>query len=164
MKLSTRRSQQVHSENHKQELVRLVGCFMHAMHAHDAGRTLPLLHATKLTTPQLAVLEFVRTPRTVSAIADHVALSRPATSQMIQKLVQRRLIRRFDGSTDRRKKTIALSPTGAALLERISAARMARFGASLSVLPARVAAQLARALVEAVAVLDDFNPSASTVA
>ena len=137
---------------------------MHAMHAHDAGRTLPVLHAAKLTTPQLAVLEFVRTPQRVSAVADYVALSRPATSQMIEKLVQRRLIRRFEGSADRREKTVVLSATGATLLERIAAVRMARFEASLSVLPARVAAQLALALAEAVAVLEKVNGAAKTPA
>lgn len=132
---------------------------MHAMHAHDAGRTLPLLHAARLTTPQLAVLEHIRMPRTVSAIANHVGLSRPATSQMIEKLVQRRLVRRFEGSRDRREKAVVLSASGIALLDRIAAARTARFADSLSVLPARIATRLAVALAEAVAILEDFNQS-----
>jgi hypothetical protein len=70
-------------------LGRLVSQFLTEMYRYDAGRTLPILHASKLTTPQLAVLEFARTPCTVSAAAEHVGLSRPATSQLVQKLVER---------------------------------------------------------------------------
>jgi DNA-binding MarR family transcriptional regulator len=135
-------------------LGRLVGRFLGAMHRYDAGRTLPLMHAAKLTTPQLGVLEFVCVPRTVSAVALHVGLSRPATSQMIDKLVRRRLIRRSEGIADRREREIVLSARGKALLERIAAARAARFDASLSVLPGQVAARLEAALAEVVDALD----------
>jgi hypothetical protein len=53
---------------------------MGAMHRYHAGRTLPILHAVRLTTPQLAVLEFTRQPQTVSAVATYLGLSRPATN------------------------------------------------------------------------------------
>ena len=138
----------------KSTLAPLVGRFLSEMHRHDAGRTLPLMHAAKLTTPQLAVLEFVCVSRTVSAVAIHVGLSRPATSQMINKLVHRQLVRRSEGVPDRREKALLLSAKGVALLGRISAARAARFEASLAVLSPRAAARLRRALEETVAELD----------
>ena len=61
----------------------LVCRFLGAMHRYDAGRALPILCAAKLTTPQLAVLEFTREHYTVSAVATCLGLSQPATSQLI---------------------------------------------------------------------------------
>ena len=124
---------------------------MSAMHRYDDGRTLTRMHAEKLTTPQLAVLEFVRKPRTVSAIAVHVGLSRPATSQMIHKLVQRRVVRRSEGALDRREKSIELSASGITLLEKIARFRAARFRASLAALSPTSAGRLAVALESVVA-------------
>lgn len=112
------------------------------MHRYDAGRTLPILHASGVTTPQLAALEFVCTPRTVSAVADHLGLSRPATSQMVQKLVRRGFIRRSEGAVDRRERALVLSAQGKTLLATIAAARVARFEASLAALPSAVANRL----------------------
>lgn len=142
----------------------LVSRFLSQMHRYDAGRTLPLMHAAKLTTPQLAVLEFVRVTRTVSAIALHVGLSRPATSQMINKLVYRRLVRRFEGAEDRREKAVILSARGIALLDRISSARAARFEASLAALPPRVAARFSGALREVITALDRARASSANSA
>ena len=127
------------------------------MHRHDAGRTLPLLHAARLNTPQLAVLEFVRTPRTVSAIADHIGLSRPATSQLVNKLVRRHLVRRSENTEDRRQKTILLNRPGAAWLEKVEDARVARFETSLALLPATTATRLAQALADAVAAMEQSS-------
>jgi DNA-binding MarR family transcriptional regulator len=84
------------------------------MHRYDAGRTLPILHAAKLTTPQVAVLEFVREPQTVSAVANYLGLSRPATSQLIDKLVRGRLISRKEGTIDRRERSVILNAKGRA--------------------------------------------------
>lgn len=131
-------------------LTKLVTLFLGEMHRFDAGRTLPLLHAAKLTTPQLAAMEFVFERRTISAVASYLGLSRPATSQMIHKLVRRGLVRRSEGAADRREKAVALTPKGRMLLEQIAAARAARFAGSVSVLPKRVAIRLKGALREAV--------------
>lgn len=135
-------------------LTKLVICFLGEMHLFDAGRSLPLLHAAKLTTPQLAALEFVFERRTISTVASYLGLSRPATSQMIQKLVRRGLIRRSEGAIDRREKTVALTAKGKALLKKIAAARSARFAKSVSVLPRRSASRLKGALREAVRDID----------
>ena len=138
-------------------LARLIGQFLAEMYRYDDGRTLPVMHAARVTTPQLAVLEFVRVPRTVSAAAIHVGLSKPATSQMIDKLVRRGFVRRSEGVVDRREKAIALSAKGAALLEKIAAARAARFEASLAVLSPGVASRLNSSLAE---VVDEIQKAA----
>ena len=142
----------------REDLGRLVGEFLAAMHRYDAGRTLPILHAAGLTTPQLAVLEYVRTARSVSAVAFHVGLSRPATSQMIAKLVVRKLVLRSEGARDRREKSVALSAKGKAILARIAAARAARFNASLAVLSQPIAGRLGSVLVDVIAALDAAHP------
>jgi DNA-binding MarR family transcriptional regulator len=135
-------------------LAKVVFRFLGEIHRHDAGHILPLLHAAKLTTPQLAVLEFVFEPCTISTVASYVGLSRPATSQMIHKLVRRGLLRRSEGAADRREKNVVLTARGMALLETIAAARTARFARSISILPARTATRLKAAVSDAVRHMD----------
>ena len=136
----------------------LVDDFMRGMHRYDAGRTLPMLHKANLTTPHIAALEFVREPQTVSAVATFLGLSRPAASQMIDKLVRGKLLNRVESSTDRRERHIVLSVKGRSLVERIAQARAARFEASLAVLPAPVAARLSSVLQEVVVSLTRRAP------
>ena len=128
---------------------------MAQMHRYDGGRTLPVLHQCRLTTPQLAVLELVRVPCTVSTVAEHLGLSRPATSQMVQKLVERGFLVRSEGRTDRRERALLLSAPGEALLSAIADARAARFEAALSAVPVRVAARLRNGLSATVQALDN---------
>ncbi len=141
----------------------LVYRFMVAMHRYDGGRTLPIFHAAKLTTPQLAVLEFTRQPRTVSAIASHLALSLPATSQLVDKLVSGRLVRRIEGKMDRRERNIVLSAKGKALAERIAAARVARFEGSLAVLTPALATRFELILAEVVRALGETEATAPPI-
>jgi len=138
----------------------LVHRFLGAMHRYDAGRTLPILHAAKLTTPQLAVLEFTRQPQTVSTVATHLGLSLPATSQLIDKLVRGGLVRRTEGTTDRRERNLNLSSKGKALVARIAAARAARFDASLAVLTPAVATRFELILAEVVDALGEAGTPA----
>lgn len=136
----------------------LVARFLAEMHRYDAGRTLPILHAARITTPQLAALEFVREPKTMSAVAVHLGLSRPATSQLIDKLARGGLVRRTEGAIDRRERNVVLSAKGKSLVGRIAAARAARFNASLAVLSRPAAARLATALGAVVAAPEQAQP------
>ena len=129
--------------------------FMREMHRYDAGRTLPLLHAAKVTTAQLAVLEFTREHRTVSEVADYLGLSRPATSQLLDKLVRGSLIRRMEGAMDRRKRDVVLTAKGKSLVERLAAARAARFESSLAALAPSVAQRFQSILNEVVRALSE---------
>lgn len=139
----------------------LVDRFMRAMHRYDAGRTLPLLHATKLTTPQTAALEFLREAKTVSTVAAHLGLSRPATSQLIDKLVRDDFVRRTEGTTDRRERNLILTGKGNSLVHRIAAARAARFGSSLAVLPQPVARRFHSILGEVIGALSNASRPAA---
>lgn len=133
----------------------LVDRFLRAMHRHDAGRTLPILHAAKLTTPQVAALEFILESKTVSAVATHLGLSRPATSQLIDKLVRGGLVRRKEGETDRRERHVVISAKGRSFIDRLAAARAARFASSLAVLPSPVTARFHSVLEEVVGALSE---------
>jgi DNA-binding MarR family transcriptional regulator len=136
--------------------------FVDAMHRYDAGRTLPILHAAKLTTPQLAVLEFAREPRTVSAVAIYLGLSKPATSQLIDKLVRNHLVLRTQSKLDRRERNVVLGARGKVLLDRLAVARAARFDASLAVLPPAVVARFELILAEIVDLLGNTDFPASS--
>lgn len=127
-----------------------VGRFMAEMHRYDGGRTGPLLHAARLTTPQLAVLELVREPKTISAVATHLGLSRPATSQLVDKLVRKQLIVRTQSRGDRRERNAVLSAKGRSLLDRVAAARAARLDAAVAILPRELAARLGAVLADVV--------------
>jgi len=135
---------------------------MSAMHRYDAGRTLPLLHTAKLTTPQVALLELVREPQTMSAAAKHLGLSLPATSQLVDKLVRRHLILRKEGAADRRQRFVFLSAQGEGLVASIAEARAARFGSSLAVLPRGIATRFESILAEVVNALEEWVPDDET--
>ncbi|MBV8063292.1 MAG: MarR family transcriptional regulator [Nevskia sp.] len=132
----------------------LLDRFLRAMHRHDGGRTLPLLHRARITAPQLAALEFVLAPRTVSEVADCLGLSRPATSQLLDKLERSGWLRRTAGGRDRRTRHVVLSAGGRSLVARIAAARAARFEAALAGLPPEVAAGFQSSLIEVMRALD----------
>jgi DNA-binding MarR family transcriptional regulator len=138
----------------REQLGELVDRFMRAMHRFDNGRTLAILHAAAVTTPQLAVLEFVHRPRLVSEIAVFCGLSRPATSQLVDKLARARLVSRREGHNDRRQRNVVALPNGRALVERVAAARAARFTASLAGVPPRLARRFSSVLDDVVAALN----------
>jgi DNA-binding MarR family transcriptional regulator len=138
----------------RQGLGALVGALMRQMHRYDSGRTLPILQGAKLTTGQLAALELARTPRTLSAIASALGLSRPATSQIVDKLARARYVRRTEGDRDRRERRVALTTKGQALLTRVTDARAARFDQALAAVPAPLATRFATVLSEVVETLN----------
>ena len=93
----------------------------HAFHRSVMRRTMPQMMAfvkeEGLSMPQMGTLFFLRGgPGTVSAIAEHLDLSLAATSHLIERLVQRDLVTRFENPADRRQKCVELSPGGRAFL------------------------------------------------
>ena len=55
----------------------------------------------------------------MSSVAEHVGLTLPSMSKMIDGLVARRLVERAISTRDRRQVTLALSPLGRATLIRM---------------------------------------------
>jgi DNA-binding MarR family transcriptional regulator len=128
----------------------LIGSFMAELHRYDHGRTLPILHRSRMTTPQLATLEVLREVKTVSEVAGALGLSRPATSQMVDKLVRKKLVHRSKMSADRRRRSVVLSPQGRALLGDINRARTARFDDSLVSISGELRGRFRQVLAEIV--------------
>ena len=85
-------------------------------------RTMPQMMAfvkeEGLSMPQMGTLFFLRGgPGTVSRIAEHLDLSLAATSHLVERLVQRGLVARFENPADRRQKCVELSPAGRTFLD-----------------------------------------------
>lgn len=59
----------------------------------------------------------------VSTISDHLGISRAATSQMIDRLVQSGLLERAENPADRRAKLLTITPAGEAIIRRSIDAR-----------------------------------------
>jgi DNA-binding MarR family transcriptional regulator len=73
--------------------------------------------------------------RTVSELAEVVGLSMPATSALVDRLVQRELVERAEDPDNRRQKRLALTLSGRALVERLEEVRLTAFLRLFSTLP-----------------------------
>jgi DNA-binding MarR family transcriptional regulator len=69
---------------------------------------------------------------TPSELAAGLGTSLPSVSQMIGRLLQLKLVTRVEMTADRRKKQIALTPEGRAVLVRLHKARSAEYEAGLA--------------------------------
>ncbi len=85
------------------------------------------------TLPQVRVMTVISTngTATVSAIADALELSRPATSEMIDRMVEIGYVSRKHNPRDRRQVLISLTPDAAQIVDAIVAQRRALLLASL---------------------------------
>ena len=101
-----------------------------------------------LSVQQFRALRFVyRHPgASLSEVAEHVGLTLPSTSKMIDRLVTRHLINREPLAHNRRRMSLTLTPLGQSTLEAARAATQAQLSALLAALPAGELADLVRAL------------------
>lgn len=115
------------------------------------------LKQNELSMPQLAALQHLNAVgvQSVSAIADHLNLSRTATSHLVDRLVRRALVTRDENQDDRRHKSVGLSAGGHELIAELNR----RSAATLTVLLQRVP-QAKREALE-VALLDVLNDVAA---
>src|SRR5262245_4093159 len=89
-----------------------------------------------LSVPQSRSLWYLsrETGASLSAVAEHVGLTLPSMSKMIDGLVARRLVDRGISTRDRRRVTLALSPLGRATLRTARARAQARVATMLGAL------------------------------
>jgi DNA-binding MarR family transcriptional regulator len=116
--------------------------------SHPRGRVLNLMARASVTVPQVILLNFALTSpdSTPSSLAAKMRMSRPSVSQMVDRLVRLRLVARAEDATDRRRKTVSVTPKGRSLLARLSAVRSAEFRAGAAGLSASSRARLIDAL------------------
>jgi DNA-binding MarR family transcriptional regulator len=82
----------------------------------------------------------------LKAVADHLGLTCPTVSKMIQGLAERGLVERPDSKTDRRRVALRLTPKGNALVDRVRAETASALAEKIASLPAPERAHLAAAL------------------
>lgn len=81
-----------------------------------------------LSLPQFRALGFLShcPGASLSAVADHLGVTRPTASAIADRLVRHGLVERAADPTERRRITLTLTPTGLELLQQARAATRAR--------------------------------------
>jgi DNA-binding MarR family transcriptional regulator len=107
--------------------------------------------APELTVPQYRTLAFVNRNEgaSLSDVAEHIGLTLPSTSKLMDGLVTRGLVTRETHAGDRRRITLALTPHGRMMLQSAHAAAqdcLARRLAGLSAAERAMVTQALRAL------------------
>ena len=93
---------------------------------------------SELSVPQFRVLIFLNrhAGASLSDIAEHLGLTLPSTSKMIDGLVARDMVTRQMDSQDRRRVTLVLTAPGRSSMQSASKATESRLAERLVVLPA----------------------------
>jgi DNA-binding MarR family transcriptional regulator len=89
-------------------LARMIHDFMHSMHA--AGLSGPQIHAL--------LYIYHAGECTMSEISELAGSSRPAASQLVERLVQQELVERTEDPIDRRHKRLKLTRAGLGLIQK----------------------------------------------
>lgn len=118
--------------------------------SHRGGRTLAVMTEGSVTLQQVLLLNRLGVAvATGTELAGALAMSLSSVSQMIDRLGQLGLVARIAVAADRRKKAIALTPKGRALLRRVRDARSAEYRAGVARLSPPLRAELAKVLARA---------------
>jgi len=125
------------------ELLEVVPPVMRVIRAEMRSHTAP-----ELSVPQFRVLSYVNrnSGASLSEVADHIGLTRPAMSVLIDGLVNRKLVTRETDPGDRRRLTLTLTRAGQSLYAAARQHTQARLAARLQALPAAERAALVASL------------------
>jgi DNA-binding MarR family transcriptional regulator len=131
--------------------------------SHLQGKTLTILTEESVTLQQVLLLRRVKQvgKSTPSDIAERMHMSLPAVSQMIDRLFLLGLLKRNEALDDRRKKDVAVTAKGHALMERIRRARSAEYAAGVASLSPKLRSDLTKLLRKALAVLPEESAAVS---
>ena len=104
--------------------------------------------ANDLSVPQFRALGFLhRNPGTsLSEVAEHIGLTLPSMSKLMDGLVERKLVRRQGGRGDRRRVNLELTAHGCAVWQSARASAQASLAARLSALDEDERATITRAM------------------
>ena len=95
----------------------------------------------------------------VSEIGDHLGITKAATSQMVQRLVEQGLLERSEDPTDRRVKQLTLTAEGRALIDQGIEARRRWLEDLTTALPAEQQANIITALADLTSAARRLDPS-----
>jgi len=95
---------------------------MSMLHARVAGDTLAVMHESGLTLPQIVVLHILRNhgSQSVGFLGGALRLSPSATSHLVDRLFEMKLVKRTEDPADRRQKIVAITPKGQKLTDRLA--------------------------------------------
>jgi len=131
----------------------------------SAGESTAFMHASGLTMPQIvALFALRRAEASISELAGRLRMSLPATSQLVDRLVEAGLVDRAEHARDRRVRRISILPAGLRYLEQFGAMRRREIQDALRSLGPETRARLAAALARAVAELERELELASAAA
>lgn len=138
--------------------------FTHAYLRFSIDDVTALLKRHELSMPQLAALQFLRAegPTSVSAIADHLRLSRTATSHLVERLVRKNLVHREEDPRDRRQKRVTLGDGGHDLIAEIRTRSAASLDALLRRVPEAERDALERVMRDVVTHLEAAAPEGTS--
>jgi DNA-binding MarR family transcriptional regulator len=121
----------------------------------SAGESTAFMHRSGLTMPQIVVLYALRrADATVSGLAERLRMSLPATSQLVDRLVEAGLVDRSEHAADRRVRHVSIRPGGLRFLERLGEMRLREIADALRSLSQESRALLAAALAQVVVELE----------
>ncbi|HWH92884.1 MAG TPA: MarR family transcriptional regulator [Baekduia sp.] len=132
-----------------EELARLLARFLMSTMKTAQGEVFKLVAELDLSMTQLKILHTLDSDArefTPSELAQVVGLSPAATGRAVDALARARLVSRREDDADRRVKRLALTPTGAAAVARITQARLEGLARSINGLDAEQREALAAAL------------------
>ncbi|HEX8137975.1 MAG TPA: MarR family transcriptional regulator [Pyrinomonadaceae bacterium] len=111
-----------------------------------------------LTLLQAQVLRLLRRgPVLTGQLALELGISAPASTQLTDRLVRKRLIERRTGDSDRRSIQLAITPRGKRLVDQFRQRRSFIFGEAFKSLGEEEQAQVVAALEKMVAALEDYE-------
>jgi DNA-binding MarR family transcriptional regulator len=131
------------------QLSALVNTMLGHVHRRSAGDSLALMTEAGLTMPQLVTLHMLAHAggRSVGNVAGCLRLSAAATSHLLDRLVQAKLVARTEDPEDRRQKRLAITEAGRRLVERVNTERTRE----VSVVLARLSPALRRQFADVLA-------------
>lgn len=146
------------------EVARL-GALMHRFMDHvnrtPGGGALAIIHESGLTLPQMVAMHIVRAREglDLGSVSDHLRLTPSTTSHLVDRLVEKDLMERWENPGDRRQKLLRLTQAGREVVDRISQARAAEFTRVLGGLPPELKQRLVGVFQDIVAQLEEDNRS-----
>jgi DNA-binding MarR family transcriptional regulator len=101
------------------ELTKTIRQWMEVITTRSMQERSRYVKATGLSMPQFGILMhlYYRTNCGISHLGEHMDISAPAASQLVDRLVQHGLVERTEDPHDRRAKVLALTPKGRELIE-----------------------------------------------
>jgi DNA-binding MarR family transcriptional regulator len=138
-----------------EKLGRLMNELMSQVYRRFAGDTMAIMAESGLTMTQMVAMQILRYggPQSIGGLVERLKLSMSATSHLVDRLVEKGFVDRKEDPDDRRQKRVAITESGAALIDQLASERNAEFTRALSTLDPDLREQLVVVFERAIAQL-----------